>query len=317
MKPMTRWLAVVGLVVCLSAMAVPSTHGYLWTGNSYYSVSYTDSSYSSYISKFSYYLNESFRSAFRVLGNRGNLGKITIYFYYKAPASNGTYEVANAPVGGQTINLNTYAIQNMAGNEIGATIAHETSHILFCNYVNGKYWYNTSTQMWYYYYMLTESLARFTGDQSYLYGAKSGGKWVQKYSASYIRLQLLNFSYLSSEKILSWYGAGYYYNNLSTVTDTYLVQQVLWQFQAMGHYFTNGNWNMGYKPLMYTLYYMRAYASKDGVYLRSSNYSTCRCYFEYAFYKGYGYYANAGWIYGAYYNTNYLYGKWWYQWYVA
>jgi len=307
MKVMTRWLVVAGLVVCLSAMAVPGSHAYLWTGNSYYNVSYTNSPYSSYISKFSYYLNESFRSAYRVLGNRGYLGKITIYFYYEGPASNGTYTVANAPIGQQTINLNTYAISKMLGSAIGATIAHETSHILFCNYVNGKYWHNTSTNMWYYYYMFTESLARYTGDQSYLYG--------KRYSTSTIKTNLKYYA-SKTKLIISWYGVGNYYYNLKTITDSNLVQQVLWQFQAMGYYFTNGYWNMGYGPLVTTLYYMRAYSSTSGLYLRSSTYTTCRTYFEYSFYKGYGYRANAGWIYGTYNNTSYLYGRWYYLWYV-
>jgi hypothetical protein len=252
------------------------------------------------------YLNESLLSAYRVLGNNGWAGKINIRFYQKAAAGNGTIEVANAPWAQNLVNINTVAISNWSGAQIGATIAHETSHILYNNYTRESVWAGKSQAASLYSYMLTESLARFTGDVAYAYGSR--------YSAATIKQQLKNYA-AQTNNVYSWFRTIYNYTQLSTLSQA-AVQQTLWQFQAMGYYLTGGNRTSGNPYLVKTIYALRIFGSYNGQYLASTNGGVAQTYFEYAFKYGYGCYANAAWQLGTYNNSGYLYGKFFAQWYV-
>lgn len=300
----------VAAIVALAMLAVsfvipPSAAAYVWTGNQYYNIVYQNSTQYQYVTRVRNYLNEAFLSAYRVLGKQGWAKKITINFYQKAAAANGTIEYGNAPSGQNLINLNITALGSDSGAKIGSIIAHETSHILYCNYTRETSWIR-SQAAYLYSYMLTESLARFTGDVAYAYG--------NRYSAAKIKSNL-KYWVNQTGKVFSWYQTAANYVALSKLSKP-MVQQTLWQFQAIGHFLTGGFTQYGNPYLLKTLYALKVYGSYPGSYLASSNGNTAAVYFENSFKYGYGMAANGAWQYGTYKNTNYLYGRFFYLWYV-
>jgi len=215
------------------------------------------------------------------------------------------------------VNLNLKFFQTYTAKQMAATLAHETSHLLFANYTYVSKWWKKSNTMYYVAYTLTESLARFTGDQSF-----AGGQ----YSAAEIKTNLLYYSNWAmvyagrtSMYVLSWRNLAYVYANATEIakTNPYLVEQALWQFQATGYFL-----NYGYKDrccafLTKTLATLSSFGNTAGSYLQSSDPVTQLAYFEYSFYVGYGKYANSTLALGRASDRTYLYGDWFYKWYIA
>jgi len=294
MKGARAYLVVVAAVLCL-VVAAPYSEAYVWTGNTYYTIYYDDSSQYTYITRVSPYLNEAFHSAHRVLGYRGYTGPISIYFQYSSQGWTGKNDL-----GTNTLYLNTRIISTYTDRGIGSVVAQETSRILFGNWTKGISW---AKNLWNYYKFLTESLACYTASMAYAYGAQ--------YPVEYVKSQLQSYA-AKTGRILSWYDTGEIYSNSDKYSSD-LLNQIWWQFHAQGYWLTSGLTTSPY--VVNLVNYLRYFASFPGQYLQSSTYATAEKYFETAFKISYSYRANAGWIYGGYGNTNYLYGKWYWVWY--
>ncbi|MCA1959699.1 MAG: hypothetical protein LDL33_02805 [Desulfomonile sp.] len=300
MKKFRAFCAVLA-VALLFVAAAPSFAAYVWDGHKYYRIYYDDSSQYTYVTRVQPYLTEAFWAAYRVLGKRGYIGVIDIYFYYE-----NSQWAGYTPLGANAMYLNTKYLSNYTGQSIGSIISHETSHILFGHWTKGDLWAANFTNMWYYYSFLTESLAYFTGSVAYAYGSKYSAATVKSY---------LKYYAAQTGSVISWWGTGYIYNNSSRYSAS-LFNQTWWQFHAQGYYLTGGATTVGNASLVRLIDVLRYYASSPGLYLRSSSYNIARNYFENAFRVSYGYIANAAWNYAPYYNTNYLYGKWYQLWYL-
>jgi len=304
MRKRSSW---VGIVVSLALVVVMTVGTISARGASYtygyYNIYYNNSDQLSWAKSLASYLNEAWRAAYSVIGNKSLKGQINLYFY---SSNDGRYGYMYG--GTQNMYLNRYYFSNYA--KWGSTVAHETSHILFYNYLGATTW-NSSSTMNYYRTFLTEALARYTGDVAYYYGANGSGR----YSSAYVTSQLKYWSSkISSTYVMSWYGSGYYYKNGS---GNYL-NTAIWMHDAIGYFLTGGATSSTSSKVANLMYYLSSYGS----YLRSTTLSTAQTYFEYSFYRATGYYANAGWIYGNDFNcpvwrdTRYLYGQFYYKYYL-
>lgn len=293
-------MMMVAVLMITAAVTAPCHSAYQWTGNGYYRFLYDSPSQFAYVSRVSSYLNESFLSAYKILGNRGWQGRIDVYLYSKNDGFNGYTRLGLNAMWLNTLGWNA----STTGALIGRTVAHETSHILFNHHVNGKLWGNKTKAMWDHYQFLSESLAYYTGNVAYAYGPK--------YSAATIKYWLKT-RHKQTGYLITWAGTGYIYNNSSLCGAT-IRDQAWWQFHAQGWYLT-GNNKSGNPQLVKLLDTLRTYSYYSGKYLQSGTYSTARAYFEYSFKVGYGSYANADCS-ANYWNTSYLYARWHNIWYV-
>jgi len=296
------WLAV-ALIVVEVVVAAPIAQGSIYS-TSYYNIYYYNSAQYGWARSLSAYLSKSFWAAKTTIGYDARNGKMNIYFYSQRDGTLG-YMYG----GRQNIYLNRYYFTSY--NTWGSVTAHETAHVLFYNYTGAVNW-NGSSTMIYYRTFLTEALSWYAGDYVYNYYSYTS-------SSAYSQIRA-NLKYYSGKTgyTLSWYGAGYYYR--VGTSNGYLMNQTIWQLDAVGWYLTGGRLTSSSPYVQKLLYAMRVYSSYPGYYLRSANLSTAQSYFEYSFKYAYGRYANAGWIYtgsanGAYKNTAYLYGDFWYYFY--
>jgi hypothetical protein len=204
--------------------------------------------------------------------------------------------LGSATPGKTQITLNTS--YNFTGAKWGSTLAHETSHVYFYQYIGAVKW-NASTDMLYCRTFLTESLAWYAGEVAYADGPR--------YSASVIKSNLKKFTVqeLGPGGFMTFFGTGYHYKN-----GGYFGSTTQWQLRAQGYFFVNQLG--GTAKLMEKL---RHYTSYAGSYILSSTYTTAYYYFELSFKEAYGKLANANGIYDfKCQNQNYLMGVFWYNW---
>jgi hypothetical protein len=287
MKLKTGWKKVVAvaLIVCFTAAPMSSYAAIYRT--TYFNIIYDNATEYGWARSLATYLNEAFRAARTVVGYDSRKGAITIDFYNKKDGYGG-YIYG----GQQTIYLNRYYFSTYA--KWGATVAHETAHILFYNYTNAHYW---GSSLLHYRTFLTEALSWYTGDVVYRYGSR--------YSESTVKA---NLKYYTNQTgyYMSWYGAGYYYRNGSGAS---LVQSI-WMMDAIGYFLTGGLTSSSSSKVRSLLTSLRNQASS----LQGGSASA----FESAFKTAYGYYANSAWQYTGtsdFKNTSYLYGQWWKRFY--
>lgn len=186
------------ILLLVLALAVPPA---VWADatktTDYYTIHYGQ--WEQVASSLTPYLNAAFTTASGVLGySNPGYGKIDIYFY-SDPKSNTlgyTYPGENA------IHINLYygdSTNSAYLQDYGATVAHETGHVLFFHETNIQNRYSWDTVGGSEWTWITESLSYYIGDVAYPYGSQ------------YSKAQLSSiYSYYSQNGKLkeSWYHTG-------------------------------------------------------------------------------------------------------------
>jgi hypothetical protein len=299
MLKLTRVFVIALLVACISLVSSLTAYSaYIASGRYYFN--YSNEQQRKWAVSLSYLdTSQCFMAALRSVANLQDNSALRINVYFKdlGATTTGKATITSAPV----IYLNTVKLwDKLRWSAWGATLAHETSHVLFLQYTRAWKWnYSGShANMIYYMAFLTESLAWYTGRMLCIYG--------DQYSAATVRANLKN-EYSKTGKILSMYQTAYYYRNGGYSA------QVQWQLMAQGYFFVQ---YLGNSRLGKLLYLLRQRSAVPGKYLLSTNYNTVRLSFETAFYKTYGKYCNAGGIYTTNYkDPKYLMGIFWANWY--
>ncbi len=165
------------------------------------------------------YLSAAYSSARAVLGaDNGGYGLINTWLYYDSANRDllGYYTY-----GGNDIHLNL-AASNQSAADYGATMAHETAHVLF-DHKTHLYDRDPVAEAW-----LTEALAYYVGDTVYPYGYNAG--------YSYNSAVLKYYSDNGAQKS-SWYESGARYDSRGGYSGATALDQA--QVETIGYFLAN------------------------------------------------------------------------------
>lgn len=159
-------------------------------------------SWSSVATALTNYLDSAYSTASGILGyDNGGNGKIDIYFYSEPDSSTSGYTY----IGDNALYLNIRGGADTSSDwlsDYGATVSHETSHVLFEHKTGMGSVYSPSQVGFYAVTWLTESIAFYTSEVAYTYGAR--------YSKSTLGYNLMLVSGDGANRT-SWWGTGYNY----------------------------------------------------------------------------------------------------------